>query len=116
MAGLSGCENFDTMKMTYTHLPPKELRERLTTYRNELLNYLHDEKIEAFTTSLRREQVVIAYKSPPDNLLRYCVPMTNSAKLRLLKEINRIDMLLEGRLTGQVSNMLGAVRLLQPPG
>lgn len=103
------------MNITYTHLPPQELRERLTTYRGELLNYLHDEKIEAFTTSLRREQVVIAYKSPADNLLRYSVPMTNSAKLRLLKEISRIDMILEGRLTGQVTNMLEAVKLLQPP-
>lgn len=102
-------------KVTYNHLPSHELREHLTTYRNELLNYIKEQKIEAFTTSFRREQCVVSYKSPPDNILRYSVPMNNSARMRLLKEVQRVDLLLDGKLSGQVANMVASIRLPQPP-
>lgn len=94
--------------MTYTHLPPAELRQYLTSYREQLIAYLHEGKIEAFATPVFRRNVV--QYVPKIDLLRYELPLPNSAQIRILKEIHRIDILLDGRLSISLKNMINQLQ------
>lgn len=96
------------MSEQYIHLPHQQYREYLTKYVNGLAEYLLADEIECFTRDFMKKAPKMKPMSHEiqNELICHRFKMTLSGRERILREIARVDIILDGDLRASVKTLI----------